>query len=80
LPRDLGLRWTVKAIDAKGEFFQLVAIKITNRDGRAPLAGDVITDAKADFSQTSAYANVSMTMNAEGAKTWARMTKDNIGK
>jgi SecD/SecF fusion protein len=80
LPRDLGLRWTVKAIDERGEFFQLIAIKITNRDGRAPLAGDVITDAKADFSQTSAYANVSMTMNAEGAKIWARMTKDNIGK
>jgi SecD/SecF fusion protein len=70
----------VKAIDERGEFFQLVAIKITNRDGRAPLSGDVITDARADFSQTSAYANVSMSMNAEGAKTWARMTKDNIGK
>lgn len=80
LPRDLGLRWTVKALDTKGEIFQLIAIKITNRDGRAPLGGDVITDARADFSQTSAYANVSMTMNAEGAKTWARMTKDNIGK
>ena len=80
LPRDLGLRWTVKAIDNKGEVFQLVAIKVTNRDGRAPLAGDVITDARADFSQTSAYANVSMSMNAEGTKTWARMTKDNIGK
>ncbi len=80
LPRDLGLRWTVKAIDQKGEFFQLIAIKVTNRDGRAPLSGDVITDARADFSQTSAYANVSMSMNAEGAKTWARMTKDNIGK
>ena len=80
LPRDLGLRWTVKAIDDRGEFFQLIAIKITNHDGRAPLAGDVITDAKDDFTQTSAYANVSMTMNAEGAKIWARMTKDNIGK
>jgi len=80
LPRDLGLRWTVKALDKKGEIFQLIAIKITNRDGRAPLGGDVITDARADFSQTSAYANVSMTMNAEGSKTWARMTKDNIGK
>ena len=80
LPRDLGLRWTVKAMDIKGEIFQLIAIKITNRDGRAPLGGDVITDARADFSQTSAYANVSMTMNAEGSKTWARMTKDNIGK
>jgi SecD/SecF fusion protein len=80
LPRDLGLRWSVKAIDKKGEIFQLIAIKITNRDGRAPLGGDVITDARADFSQTSAYANVSMTMNQEGSKTWARMTKDNIGK
>ncbi len=80
LPRDLGLRWGVKAIDSKGEYFQLYAIKITNRDGRAPLGGDVITDARADFSQTSAYANVSMSMNAEGSKTWARMTKDNIGK
>lgn len=80
LPRDLGLRWTVKAIDKKGEIFQLIAIKITNRDGRAPLGGDVITDARADFSQTSAYANVSMSMNAEGSKTWARMTKDNIDK
>jgi SecD/SecF fusion protein len=80
LPRDLGTRWSVKALDKKGEIFQLIAIKITNRDGRAPLGGDVITDARADFSQTSAYANVSMTMNGEGSKTWARMTKDNIGK
>jgi len=80
LPRDLGLRWSVKPIDTKGEWFQLIAIKITNRDGRAPLSGDVITDARADFSQMSAYANVSMSMNAEGAKVWARMTKDNIGK
>ena len=80
LPRDLGLRWNVKAMDKKGEIFQLFAIKITNRDGRAPLAGDVITDARADFTQTSAYANVSMSMNAEGSKTWARMTKDNLGK
>lgn len=80
LPRDLGVRWSVKPIDTKGEWFQLIAIKITNRDGRAPLSGDVITDARADFSQMSAYANVSMSMNAEGAKVWARMTKDNIEK
>jgi SecD/SecF fusion protein len=80
LPRDLGLRWTVKSIGEKSEIYQLIAIKITNRDGRAPLGGDVITDARADFSQNSAESNVSMTMNQEGAKTWARMTKDNIGK
>lgn len=80
LPPDLGLRWTVKAIDEKGEIFQLIAIKYTNREKTAPLAGDVITDARADFSQTSAYANVSMSMDQEGSKTWARMTKENIGK
>lgn len=80
LPRDLKLCWTVKAIDEGGTLFQLVALKMVNRDGRASLEGDVITDARADFSQTSAYANVSMTMNAEGAKTWARITKENIGK
>lgn len=80
LPRDLGLRWTVKPVAENTEIYQLIAIKITNRDGRAPLSGDVITDARTDFNQASAYANVSMTMNAEGSKIWARMTKDNIGK
>ncbi len=79
LPANLGLRWTVKAVNDRGDIFQLIAIK-TNRDNRAPLGGEVITDARADFSQTSAYANVSMTMNSEGAKIWQRMTKENIGK
>ena len=79
LPRDARFFWTVKAIDEAGSYFQLVALK-AQRDGRASLEGDVITDARADFSQLSAYANVSMSMNAEGAKTWQRLTKDNIGK
>ncbi|MBQ7448723.1 MAG: protein translocase subunit SecDF [Paludibacteraceae bacterium] len=80
LPRDLKFAWTVKAIDATESVYQLIALRQVNRDGRASLEGDVITDARADFSQTSAYANVSMSMNAEGAKAWARITKDNIGK
>ncbi len=81
LPRDLKLCWTVKPIDEAEQFYQLVALKVVNRDGRASLEGDVITDARADFSQTGgAYANVSMSMNAEGAQAWARITKDNIGK
>ena len=80
MPRDLQFRWTVKAFDEAGYYYQLVAIKVTNRDGRAPLEGSAVTDARADFSQSSVYANVSMTMNAEGAKTWARLTKENIGK
>ena len=79
MPRDARFYWTVKAVDEADSYYQLVALK-AQRDGRASLEGDVITDARADFSQTSAYANVSMSMNAEGAKTWQRLTKDNIGK
>ena len=79
LPRELKLCWTVKAIDAAEAYYQLVALK-SQTNGRPSLEGDVITDARADFGQTSAYANVSMTMNAEGARDWQRITRDNIGK
>ena len=79
LPRELRLCWTVKAIDEAESFYQLVALK-SQTNGRPSLEGDVITDARADFGQTSAYANVSMTMNAEGARDWQRITRDNIGK
>ena len=81
-PRDLLLKWTVKPVDetAKQLAFQLIAIKAANRDGRAPLEGDVITDAGVDFDQFTNGAVVNMKMNAEGAKTWARLTKENIGK
>ncbi|MBQ7259131.1 MAG: protein translocase subunit SecDF, partial [Paludibacteraceae bacterium] len=79
LPRDVRFFWTVKAIDEANAYYQIVALK-AQRDGRPSLEGDVITDARADFSQFSAYANVSMSMNAEGAKAWQRITKDNIGK
>ena len=79
LPRELRLRWTVKPIDDAETYFQLVALK-AQTNGRPSLEGDVITDARADFGQTSAYANVSMSMNAEGARDWQRITRDNIGK
>ena len=79
LPRTIRFYWTVKAVDQAESLYQLVALK-AQRDGRASLEGDVITDANADFSQMSAYANVSMEMNAEGAKAWARITKENVGK
>jgi SecD/SecF fusion protein len=79
-PRDLRMLWTVKAYDAEGKFLQLVAIKAKGREGRAPLAGNVITDASGDFAQNSSKAEVSMTMNPEGAETWRKLTKDNIGK
>ncbi len=87
LPRDVKFRWTVNPVTfgsqedgTATEFYQLIALKITNRDGKAPLAGDVIVDARQDFSQTGQGAEVNMTMNPEGARIWARLTKENVGR
>ncbi len=80
LPRELAFRWTVKPVDEKGLYYELVAIKVTDRDGKAPLEGNVITDARDDLSQFTGGSTVSMTMNPEGAKAWAKLTKENIGR
>ena len=81
LPRNLALKWGVKAIDEREQFFELYALKVTNRDGSPALGGDVVTDANADFMQQAGRTEqmVNMVMNAEGAKEWARLTKENIG-
>jgi SecD/SecF fusion protein len=79
-PQNMAFRWTAKPVDDAGNYFRLIALKITSRDGRAPLDGDVITDARQDFDQLGSKPEVAMSMNSEGAKTWARMTKENIGK
>ncbi|MDR1645265.1 MAG: protein translocase subunit SecDF [Tannerellaceae bacterium] len=83
LPRFLLFKWSVKAMSDDEQYYQLYAIK-SNRDGTPALGGDVVTDASADFAQQQVgrrqgEQEVSMTMNAEGAKDWARLTKDNIG-
>ena len=82
LPRNLSLKWGVKAMDERGMFYELYALKVTNRDGSPALGGDVVTDANADFNQQPGRTEqvVSMEMNAEGAKAWARLTKENIGR
>jgi SecD/SecF fusion protein len=73
-------RWTAKPVGEAGNYYRLVALKVTSRDGRAPLDGDVITDARQDFDQLGSNPEVAMSMNSEGAKTWQRMTTENIGK
>lgn len=80
MPRDLMFRWQMKPFDKGGNYYQLVALKITTKDGRAPLDGGVVTDARQDFGQNQSTAEVSMNMNSEGSKTWARMTKENLGR
>ncbi len=80
LPKDLKFFWKVKPLNGSEELYELVAAKITTRDHRAPLEGDVITNARQEFGQNKAQAEVSMTMNGQGAKVWARLTKENIGR
>ncbi len=79
-PRNVIFRWTANAVDEGGNYFRLLALKSTSRDGKAPLTGEVITDARQDYDQFGGRPEVAMAMNSEGAKTWARMTKENIGK
>ncbi|MDR3366729.1 MAG: protein translocase subunit SecDF [Prevotellaceae bacterium] len=79
-PRDVRFMWSIKPIDKGGTYYELVAIKANTRDGNAPLDGGVVVSAQKGFEGSSAYAHVSMSMNSEGAKIWARLTADNIGK
>ena len=76
--------WSVKPTEyvAGDNVYELVAIKASSRDGKAPLDGSVVTDARVDYDSRrgAGTPGVSMTMNAEGANTWARITKDNIGR
>ena len=80
LPRDVKLMWGVKPIDPAETTYELYAIKANTRDGKAPLDGSAVADAKGDFAEQGSAAEVSMTMTPTGAKTWARMTADNIGE
>ena len=79
LPRDLKLMWGVKAVDEDGKIFELYAVKSTQRNGRAPLEGDVIVSAADDY-DNNGRPSVSMTMNSDGARRWAQLTKQNIKK
>ena len=85
LPADMKLLWSAKPArleGAKGDFYELYAIKVTDPNGKAPLSGDVIVSAKDDFSQGLGKSEpvVSMQMNTEGTRIWANLTKMNIGR
>ena len=84
LPAECKLRWGAKAEDfggenTRGDIFALYALKITEPNGRAPLEGDVITNAKDEFDQMG-HPSVSMQMNSDGARRWSQITKQNIGR
>ncbi|MDF1558938.1 MAG: protein translocase subunit SecDF [Bacteroidales bacterium] len=81
-PRELRFYWSQNPYkyDETNTLYELHAIKITTRDGRAPLSGDVVTSARPSTGVTGTDIKVDFSMNAEGAKIWQRMTRDNIGR
>ena len=79
LPSDVKLLWSAKAVEGTKNIFELHALKVTSTSGRAPLEGDVVTDAKDEFDNFGRPC-VSMSMNNEGARLWAQLTKQNVGK
>ncbi len=81
-PRDVRFLWSQNPYkyDPTKSMFELHAIKVNTRDGRPPLSGDVITTARPSSGVTGSEVKVDFGMSADGAKTWARMTRDNIGR
>ena len=83
LPSDVKLLWSAKPTDmyqGAKNIYELHALKMTSSNGRAPLEGDVVTDAKDQFNSTTGQPEVSMSMNSEGARRWSALTKANVGK
>jgi SecD/SecF fusion protein len=80
LPKNLRLLWAVKPPTPESQSLQLIGIKVNSRDGSAPLDGGAISDARQDFGQFNSKPEISMKMNLEGAKTWKRLTGENVGK
>jgi len=81
-PRELKFYWSQNPYkyDETNTLYELHSIKVTTRDGRAPLTGDVVTSARPSTGVTGTDIKVDFSMNAEGAKIWQRMTRDNIGR
>ncbi len=78
-PRNLKFAWTVKPDPRSPDYLQLVALKASGRDGTAALGGDVIVDARQDY-DNNGRVEVTIQMNSVGAKTWKRLTGENIGR
>ncbi|HAJ98469.1 MAG TPA: protein translocase subunit SecDF [Bacteroidales bacterium] len=79
LPRNLRLMWNIKPVRGQENLHELIAIRQTAREGGAPLTGEVVVDARQDYSPTGEVV-IDMAMNSEGARTWRRLTADNIGR
>ncbi len=80
LPKEMKLLWSVKPPTEGSKALELIAIKVTSREGIAPLDGTAISDARQDFGQFNSKPEIVMNMNAEGAKIWKRLTGENVNR
>lgn len=78
IPPTVKFLWSAKPIKGS-DTYTLYAINVTTRDGSPLLGGDVITDARQDFTPTGGN-EISMTMNGEGARAWKKITGSNVGR
>lgn len=78
-PRNVKFVWSVKPVQENTDIYSLIALKVSTRDGQAPLGGDVVTDARQDFGQNGGV-EISMSMNTEGARIWKNLTGHNVGR
>ena len=79
-PSNVHFYWTAKPVDGSEDSYALLAIKVSNREGKAALEGSAVSKARAEFGATQSRPEVSLNMNAEGARTWQRLTKENVGR
>ncbi len=78
-PRNVKFLWTVKPNSERPDILELIAIKVTSRDGTAPIGGDVVVDARQDYDQNGRV-EITMNMNSEGAMMWKRLTANNVDR
>jgi len=84
-PNKLKFMWGYKpkeikneAGDVVGEYFELYAIKVTNREGKAAMSGDIISSARTDFdAESGGHPFINMTMTGDAATQWAKLTREN---
>ncbi len=80
LPRTLKFMWSVKSVEEGSPVYELYAVKVESKDGKPKLDGGAVTEARPEYSQYGSTAEVSMIMNPQGAREWAKMTGDNVGR
>ena len=77
-PADLSLKWGVKGEDYFDGRYALYALRSV--DGKPSMDGSAVSTAQEMYAEQGAAAEVSLSMNSDGASQWAQLTGQNVGK